>query len=358
MFGNFTGWRKLVLLCLSCASAPAITQEVDLYQASVEVQARGVDERNTAIAAALDKVVIKLTGSRSSSTLEAARGLGGKSADLVQEYRYSAHPNGDEEASWLLWARFDPVATQRALREAGLPVWSGNRPSILLWLGTEDSGVRRFYQAESDPALAAAIERVSGQRGMDFLAPLLDLEDMERLKPVDLWGGFESRVREASGRYGPDLVLVGRLARAGRAVRGEWQMLHSAQVETWQESGTDQEQALELGLNSAVDRLARRYAPLHTASGGASVLVLVRGVEDLDGFLAVEGFFSDMDGVEDLGPLQVETDRVLFRLRVEGGVDALRRGASLGVVLRSEANAPVLGAPDPLTPDLVFRLIR
>ncbi len=358
MFGKFTGWRMLVLLCLSCASIPVATQEVDLYQASVDVQARGVDERSSAIAAALDKVVIKLTGSRSSATLETARGLGGKSADLVQQYRYSAHPSGDEETGWLLWARFDPVATQRVLREAGLPVWSGNRPSILLWLGTEESGLRRFYQAESDPALAAAIERVSVQRGMDILSPLLDLEDMERLKPVDLWGGFETRVREASGRYGPDLVLAGRLTRAGRAVRGEWQLLHSAQVESWQESGPGPEHALELGLNSAVDRLARRYAPLNTATGGDSILVLVRGVADLDGFLSVEGFFNDMDGVENLGPLQVETDRVLFRLRVEGGVDALRRGASLGVLLMSEADAPVEGSPDPLTPDLVFRLIR
>ncbi len=355
MFGKYSGWRILVSLWLFCATA--LAQEMDLYQAAVDAQGRGVDERNASIATALEKVVIKLTGSRSSSTLEAARGLGGKAADLVQQYRYSAHPSGDAEAGWLLWVRFDPGATQRAMREAGLPVWTGNRPSILLWLGTEKAGDRRFYQAETEPALAEAIERVSRQRGMEFLSPLLDLEDMGRLKPVDLWGGFETRVREASGRYAADLILVGRLARAGRTTHGEWQMLHSAQAETWRESGASVEQALELGLNSAVDRLARRYAPLSTAAGGDSVLVLVRGLVDMHGYLAVMGYFNAADGVESLGPLLVEADQALFRLRVEGGADALRRSASLGRLLMPEANTTV-GSPAPLTPDLVFRLAR
>lgn len=355
MFGKLSGWRATATLLLFCAWAPLAAEAADLYQAAVEVGGRGVDERKAGIAAALEKVVIKLTGSRAPSTLEAARALGDNAGELVQQYRYAARPEAADGTAWLLWARFDPVATQRALREAGLAVWGGNRPSILLWLGVERDGGRHFFRAEADPALAAAIQRVTDERGMEFLSPLLDLEDLGRLKPMDLWGGFDARVREASERYEPDLVLAGRLQRSGGTVRGEWRLLYGERVESWQNGASDAGQTVELALNDAVDRLARRYAPAGAASGDTPVLVLVRGLTDLEGFLAVQRYFDAMDRVRNLGPVRVDANQALFRLRVDGGVDALRRGASLGRLLSPEANIPS-AAPDALAPDLVFRL--
>ncbi len=356
MSGMHTTGRLIGCFLLFVTAQFASANEADLYQAAVAVDERGPEKRHAAISAAMEQVVVKLTGSRAPGTLEQARELSAQAADLVQQYRYASRDNASaDEPAWTLWVRFDPPAMQRALRDAGLPVWSGNRPAVLLWTGVDSQGRRRFMQAESDPQLAAAKAAVGDERGLLFVSPLLDLEDRGKLKPQDLWGGFDTPIRDASARYQSDLILVGRLSASGSSVLGEWRLLHKDQEESWRELGSNRRQALELGLSAAVDRLAQRYAPLSSSRASADLLVLVRGVNDLPAYLELEQFFGRLDGVQNLGPVRIESDQTLFRLQVEGGAEALQRAASLGRVLSAEP-VGALGGPDLLAPDLVFRL--
>ena len=75
-----------VLLAIVIRGAFA-SQLQDLYQAAVPVSGQGVEERNSAIGQALERVLVKITGSRSVGDREAARELTGEAAGLVQQYR-------------------------------------------------------------------------------------------------------------------------------------------------------------------------------------------------------------------------------------------------------------------------------
>ncbi len=346
---------------------PLWLQAADLYQAGVPVAGTGVEERNQAIGEALKAVLVKISGRRSSAEGEAARTLSGEAPNLVQQYRYEAMPaiaDSTEPPGRLLQVRFDSASLRQALRERGVPVWGGTRPSLLLWMGLEGRGGRRFLQPEADAELTDTARRVANERGLPFLFPLLDMEDFTRLSPSDLWGGFDERVREASRRYSADLVLVGRLSKAGSGWQGQWQLLDNQGSEQWQSRADTPAQAAEAGLQEAVDRVSNRYAPTALAAGSEQTLVLVRGVHSLSSLKAVEQLFTSLDVVQSTGLIRVEPDRIWLRLSLAGGTDGVARGAILGGLLTpvpaeqyfptstqgSESAASV--------PDLVFDLTR
>ncbi len=334
-------------------------QAQDLYQAAASISGQGAEERNSAIGQALKQVLVKITGRRSVVDQEAARELTGVAAGLVQQYRYEVAPaaaDSGQAVGRMLLVSFDAHALQQALRDRGLPVWGATRPSLLLWLGLEQGGERRFFRPEIDVDLAQVVDQVGQERGMSFLFPLLDMEDLNRLQAGDLWGSFESRVRGASERYGADLVLVGRVDGASAVA---WQLLHSDRIEQWQSRGQSGAEAFAEGLQEAVDRTAARYAPVAVTGGVGGVLVGVRGVSDLYGFVRVERFLKSRDGVESVVLEQVGPEQALFRLRLRGGAEALVRSASLGGVLSTEPLDPArpeVGEQSGEQPDVIFRL--
>jgi hypothetical protein len=343
----------LGLVLTGAGTLPAAGPE-DLYQATVPVAGRDEAQRRTALGQALERVLIKLSGSRDVVRREAARELSGTAAGLVQQYRYDTLPAAadGQPGGLVLLARFDPVALDQALRERGLPRWEGSRPGVLLWLGLEQDGQRRFLQPEADPALAAAVERVARERGLSFLYPLLDLEDLGQVQAGDLWGGFETRVREASARYQADLILVGRLTPEA----AEWRLLQPGQGESWGSRGAPAE-ALTEGLQAAVDRIASRLA-LGPATGAArGVLVEVQGVRDLAGFLRADAYLRGLGGVDRVTLVATGPDRLLLRIGVRGGSETLLRGAGLGgVFLPGPAEpAPAPGAGGEV-PEVSLRL--
>ncbi len=355
-------WPYLLLLLMGGAPGTPWADPPDIYQAAVRVQGQGMDQRNDGVARALDQVLVKVTGSRAAASRGEAAALRAQAPSLVQQYRYENLPQAadgaDAAADRMLVVRFDPVALNQAVRDQGLPVWGGVRPSVLLWLGLDEGGQRRFYQAETDGELTAALDQVAAQRGMGFLTPLLDLEDLTRLQASDLWGGFDERLRDASERYGPDLVLAGRLTARRGAWQGDWRLLQRERVEEWQSRGAGAAAALEAGLDEAVERLASRFAPLASQTDMASVVVQVVGMDGLGDFVRTERLLRGLDVVERSHLARVLPDRVLFRLQVRGGREALSRAAGLSRNLLPEpaASADAAGGvPEGLLPDLSFR---
>ncbi len=343
--------------------AGGVSAGPDLYQAAVPVSGQTQEDRNGAIAKAMEKVLVKITGSRSVAAKPGAAELVRAAPSLVQQYRYESLPNvvqGDTEVGKLLAVRFDESALRQALRDRGLPAWGSSRPTLLLWLGVEEQRRRRFVQTETDVDLQTAVTEVADDRGMSFLFPLMDVEDLARIQASDLWGGFEGRVSEASARYGADVVLVGRVSPARRSNRVDWQMQYGERSETWQSRADTPARALADGLQEAVDRIAARFAPVENPSGADAVLVRVRGLDDLQSYVRVDRFFAGMDGVEQSAAVHIEPDQVLFRVRIRGGVDALSRTATLGHLLIPEPLAPGSAAAPGAgpAPDLGFRLIR
>jgi hypothetical protein len=140
-----------------------------------------------------------------------------------------------------------------------------------------------------------------------------------------VWGGFVESIEEASVRYAPDAVLIGRvrsMAFDEPVVR--WTLLLDGERFDW-------EGDVGSGANDVADLFTARLA----ASVGTSnrVLLSVDDVVNLDAYGRLSAYLEELDLVEALAVDTVDGDRVVFSLTVRGDLDRLMRNIALQQVL-------------------------
>ncbi len=343
--------RALLLWCLFLIALPAPAGQVEgLYSAQAAVAGRDPDSRNAALREALKKVLVKLTGRR---TTEAPQALLDQAPDWVETFRY--RDTRDPEHPMALEVQFDPRALNRALRAQGIPLWGPDRPLVLLWAAEERHGRRHLLQNDTDAQVFAALEAAAADRGLPLLLPLNDLEDRQHLQAGDLWGGFDERIERASQRYRPDLVMVALARIRPSGARVQWRLTGS------EDQGTARAQALDTAmaqaLDQAADAIAAHYLTPVAAPGAGNATtpglrLELTGVTDLDDLHRFAAFLDGRRAVTHWALEAVEDDRAWFRLRVAGGRDALTRLPGLRRLADPEAPAQDEAPP----PDLCLRL--
>ena len=118
--------RLQAILLLAIAAMPVYAAEVpSLYTAQVPFDKRADDGREAAYLAALDVVLLKVSGSDLAGDPDKVQLLFPDPASFVVQFR-----PGDEDT---LWVSFDGRAIERTLRQAGQTVWGGDRPLTIVW---------------------------------------------------------------------------------------------------------------------------------------------------------------------------------------------------------------------------------
>jgi hypothetical protein len=322
-----------------------------LYAATVPLADGSTESLKAAYAEALRRVLVKVTGRRDSG----AR-LAGQFTDpqrIVQQYR--------RDAAGTLWVQFDPAAIRRGLDSAGEPVWADERPTTLVWLAFDagagdrdilgsEAAARPDKPARSDVAteLRQELVRVATDRGVPLVLPLRDSQDLAAVEFADVWGDFSDRVLQASRRYQPDAVLVGRarLFPAGMPdVR--WTLHQGSERLEWRGTVAD-------GPAGLAERFAERLAIAGTAD--QDVLLAVTGISSFDGYGQVIEYLRAIDLVESLDVPYVTDDALICRLRVRGGPVQLTQALALGRLLQPEDAVPAIDIPVAAQmPDLAYR---
>lgn len=334
-----------LLLALCLLPVMAMGAEVkSLYEAEMQVPDQTRSERGLAMSAALAEVVTKVSGRRDARLQPKVARAIRRPAQLLQQYRYRALPEdrqgelmpGDDPQ--LVFFHFDKKAVDRLLRESGLPVWGATRPAVLAWLAVEDAGRRYLLSADSPDALRRVVEREAMRRGLSLLLPLLDLQDQRQVSFADVWGRFRDPVLQASQRYRPEAVLMGRLL---RTTDGEWQadwwIVEGKDSERWRANGVLPVEVVEEGMAGAVSWLAQRYAPLGGGSEAGHLRVTVDEVRSLADFARVEGYLQSLQQVAHVRVRQLQAGRVDFGLALQGSPEGVAQTIALGRVLTPAA---------------------
>jgi hypothetical protein len=312
-------------MALVLAAGPLPADRVDgLY----EGEGAFADDRAEAFADALAQVLVRITGRRDIAGRAEARALLDNAASYAQQFR--------QPAPGTLWVAFDGAALERALADAGLPVWGPDRPATLLWVAVDAGGGRRFVlssgaESEVETRLRDALLAAAARRGIPVMFPLMDAEDRARASFAEVWGGFEDAIMAASARYGADAVLVGRV-NASDAGFARWTLLDESGSQRWS-SG------LEESLDRVADLFAARFAVVSSGES-ATVRLAVDGVESTADYARVLRFLERLTAVESCSVERVEGQEVLFRLGLRGDSAALEEAIGLGRVLSREPPAP------------------
>jgi hypothetical protein len=319
----------VALLCLLSISGLATAGD-ELFETDVPVASQQPDLRPGYMKAALQEVLLRVTGEPDVLKRAALRSMVENPERFVEQYRYYTRPDSSPP-SLMLRVRFDGAAIQQALRQQGVAYWgTAERPEVLLWLAVEDRGARYIVSSQDDSEAARQIREAARQRGIPLLLPLMDLEDQGKVRFSDVWGGFYDGVGAASPRYNPGVVLIGRLNRAPSGNwAARWELRDGA---SWGGGGEQLGDALRAGIDTLAERLAAGLAA--PASEAATVTtVTVDGVNTLTAFARVDDYLASLDSIRRLELSRVEGATLQYALQLSGGLDGLTQTIAIGTVL-------------------------
>jgi len=332
--------RIVICLWLGGQISSAVAARVtDLYAAQVPAEDSAARDPTKAFAAALQAVLVKVTGRRDAAIDPVIMQQFSVAKPYVQQYR--TNPDGT------VWVRFDQVAVRGALDRVGQPVWGEERPDTLVWLVMDDGAGRRDMLA-AQPDVARKVSRVNlpqpageqkrlaavreilqstaAERGVPLVLPLVDSEELRSVSMTDVWGGFTQSLVRASRRYGADAILVGRArVRSVATAQVRWTLLLGDERIDW-----------DGDIASGPDRVADVFtARLATSSNASGQLQLrVDGVNSLDDYGRLSRYLTTLDVVADYSVDRVEGQIVVFSLQVRGDANQLMRIIALRRVLQ------------------------
>ena len=344
--------RFWTMLLVTIVATPVWAVEVaSLYTAQVPLDPEEPDPRALAYELALSDVLYRVSGSELASDPEMVELLFPNPAAYVVQFR-----PGDEDT---LWVSFDGEAIERTLRQSGQTIWGSDRPLTLLWLAVDWGQGDREVIGADDPTRgrdeARSIDRnrllrqrvldIAERRGLPVMFPLLDTIDLQNLSFSDIWGDFDEAVVGASDRYEADTILVGRI-RATSSQRNRWTFYFGNDKRTWLGEP-------ELVINLVADMLAAEFA----ISGNATieqVPLAISGIDSVDAYGDVQAILSKANVVEQFSIVEVEGDRVLFRVDVLGGIERLRRALRFGGLIEENGDFGDRLGIDPFDETLTF----
>lgn len=329
---------------------------VDIYAGEVEVPSQDRRHRDDGFRRALAEVLVKVSGQPDAAKRQAVEDALASAGEHVQQFEYRSviDEPGDEttgnegEPRIMLLARFDPSAVRNALRRADLPLWSDERPEVLVWLAIEGPNGRHLIGGE-DP-LAKDLRAHARERGVPILFPLLDLTDQRRLSVSEVWGGFTESIVAASERYAAETVLVGRLDRVSDGTwrspdpaarwRGRWILYDHGREQAWRVRGASENALLGPGVHGAADRLARRYAFRLSERDPSAHRLVIANVDSLADYGRVLEHLRALAVVDEVMPSAMAQDRLTLAVRLQAPRRRLLQAIELGGVLRPDLRGP------------------
>ena len=342
---------RVLLAWLVTACAVGADAEVVRWLYDVEVPVASQAERQRAARAGLRELLGRVTGlaelPRNPDIAAALR----EPEKYYGRFEFSTHtvppvePNLAPTEQSVLEVSFEPAAILALLRRADLPVWSADRPTVLVWLVVEQDDSRRLVAAALADDITAAVGRRARQRGLQLSLPVMDLVD-RALSPVIVWGKFWELIAAASMRYGMDVLVLGRIV---RRVDGSWAADWELRSPDSQDIGVEARfrnlaesapGAATAGVDLVADALAARFAV-----GGelGAIAVTVHGASTVAAYASVLDYLESREYVERLEVKVVARDALTVHLHSRSDRDQLQELLSMGTLFTVLPDAPETG---------------
>jgi uncharacterized protein len=307
-----------LLPALLCLAVPLQAADVAwLYDVAVPVEDQSSSARLDAAGRGLTEVLSRITGLASVPRNEVvSRALA--APDLY--YNQFRFDRKDDEL--LLSLQFVPQSVLGLIRDARLPIWGANRPTVLAWIVVEDDNERSLLGAASEHPLIDGLQDRARYRGLPLRLPLLDLADQLVVEPAAVWGRLSQTLLPASERYGADIVVVGRIQHLDddRWVAA-WEFWIDAEVREHSQQSAEPA-ALGRGVADLLaDELASRYAVLDR--GVRRLELQVSAVNGAADYAEMLRYFNALEFVEQVQISSVASNRLGVSLMTGADPDQL-----------------------------------
>ena len=349
---------RLLLACVIAGTAGAAWAEVVpwLYDGEVAVASQSDADRRRGAAIALAEVLARTTGFREvpfSPVVDAAIRNPDQFYVRYGFARHDVEPAEDGAADFQTYLEipFERSTLLGLLRRSGLPVWSADRPTTLVWVVLQRDAAREVVSvATFDPAareVVSTMHREARRRGIVLTFPLMDLED-RGLLTTDLWGRFWTAIGRASRRFPADIVLLGRLTEdaVGRW-RSHWELRSPNGENELAASFVHQGASAGAAAGEAVHRLADALAERFAVRGGDldAIALTVRGAWTARAYAALLAHLRSREYIDRVDVRAIDPDALHLKLQSRSGRDQLLELLLMGGYLSESRTTSPTAAP-------------
>lgn len=300
----------------------------DLYRATVPVSGQSESQLAEAHQAGLELVLVRVSGDRNVTGRDGMEDHLEDARSLLESSHMVSGDNNDDRLQMTFSAR----EVNRALAEAGAPVWGMNRPLTLAWIAVQDGGDRGLLVEtgeSSEQGWSALIRDRASVRGLPLVLPPADRAS-DRTLLSEVWGQFMGQISRASSGIDHDLLAVVRVISRNGGWQASWQY-RGRGIEQSGSVTADNPSALASAL---VDTLAGELASRYAVTGGAIdtgpyLRLAVEGVRSPTDYAAIKRALSQLNPVESVGAMTVTPDRIVFRVEHTGEVAQLQQNIAL-----------------------------
>ncbi len=321
--------KTMLICCILLLAMTSAHAEAPVEQSLFDVVVRVPDESSAvqrgAFTKGLQQVLIRLSGdSQVLGKLKLP-----PATRYVKQYRYDKLDAPVDETGLLtrdqlqLWMQFDADKVQALLWQNGLPVWSPQRDSMVVWLAVRD-GAQHYLLRRGDSSLIKnAVEQAARARGLPVVWPLYDAADQKIVRFADVWAGFQQPLLQASSRYASGAVLVGNLTWDGNKWVSEWSVLDAGKDARRRYHNADYATVISQAFDQIADELGARYAVLEDDSNADARLaqVEIRGVNSIDQYQQAEKLLSSLAAVKSTLLSELFDDYAVFRVAIRTSVE-------------------------------------
>lgn len=328
---------KSIALFVLLFSYSLILQAVEvkgIYESLVPIAGQEAQERDIALQLGFVDVLVRVTGDIYIANEPSIQSDIKNVAKYVSRFQY--HENKSETAitPLNLFINFDKAAIANLLRERGLPVWSSNRPAILVWLAVEDGSYRYIVSPDSDMQVRNRLVHYSKIRGLPIITPLMDINDMGKIRFSDVWAGFKEEILVASERYGDSHILVGRLFRSASGNwDAKWTFWGMDSEESWSGAGENINNVIASGVDGVVGVLSSYYALAPGNDSKSSFEIQIDAIDTTSKYARVMKYLESQSGVVALKVISVKDSRITFEVVIEGQTDLFFNAIDSGNLL-------------------------
>jgi hypothetical protein len=334
----------LWLFVVAGMSAVVAGTVANLYDEQLVVESQSPETLKKAAAEALERVFIRVSGRGDIASNAAVAGVLARPEPLITQYRYQRSKGENGEDILLLSLSFSPRQVNSELQSAGLPVWSANRPAVLVWLLADTAEGRQFVGTDSQAELLKDLKEVAQRRGLDLQLPLFDLADSTNLTSDQLWQMSVDDVRRASARYSAPFVLMGRASQfsTGQWI-ASWMVLQGDEVIRLESEGLDGRDLLARPVDALADLQASKYSVV--ASGGvnsANSLIHVSGITNFAAYADMITYLEGLAVVQHANTVWLSDNELILELVLNDDMEKVKRFLSLDGRLMEEPASTVV----------------
>ena len=344
---------RIFLLLISVffiSSANAVPVQ-GLYQAEINlpVTQSETEMLNDAFGLAVEDVLIRVSGDKNAITGDLLTQAKKKASTWVAQHSVASLsellPSGNGFVPGKkVKVIFYQESIDRFLSQNDLPVWGDNRPSVLIWLVSENNGIRALSGSREPSETLNEFAQAASRLGVPIYAPLLDDVDKKSIAASDVWGFFEDSIANASKRYQTDSVAALKISNYAGQIGGSLLvLLKNGESERFTLNGETSTDIVDQASTTLAKAFSSRYASVRNRNSASKLNVRVAGVISYSIMSKVQSYLEGIGVVRDVTLVQVDGEKVEFSVEIDGDKQKLFNSISLSRLL---INAP-LNALDP-----------